>query len=171
MNCTKSENLEFRKMCQTFSGNIIIPGMVVGRSIINDAINIKLIKVSPAWPRCPPGSWGLTSRGSRSSRPRRTCRRSSAARGRSYCRQSGSWVSSSSCSLVVGWGGWSEYFYNGEGQLTSPVHPALTVLTVPQETVHQMEEILIFLLQLNILLRQTSSFTALTQHQEDGADE
>ena len=62
-----------------------------------------------------------------------------------------------------------------EEDLTSPVHPALTVLTVltvPQETVHQMEEIFIILLQLHILLRrETSSFTALTQHQEDGADE
>ena len=57
------------------------------------------ITTSPAWPRCPPGSWALTSRGNRSSRPQRTCRQSSAPVGRSYCRHSGSWVSSSSYNL------------------------------------------------------------------------
>ena len=124
---------------------------------------------SPAWRRCPPGSWALTSRGNRSSRPQRTCRQSSAPVGRSYCRHSGSWVSSSSYNLgevtvrIILW--------RGEGRPTSPVHPALTLLTVPEEPVHKLEEIFIFLLQLNILLREASSFTALTQHQEDGADE
>ena len=86
--------------------------VLVKLSIIKDAINIKCMtdvcRASPAWPRCPPGSWDLTSRGSRSSRPRRTCRPSWAPPGRSYCRQSGSWASSSSCSLVVGWWGESK---------------------------------------------------------------
>ena len=94
--------------------------VLVKLSIIKDAINIKCMtdvcRASPAWPRCPPGSWDLTSRGSRSSRPRRTCRQSWALGGRSYCRQSGSWVSSSSCSLVVVVGR-SQYFYNGQHSL------------------------------------------------------
>ena len=127
------------------------------------------IRTIPALPRCPPGSWDLTNRGNRSSRPQRTCRQSSAPVGRSYCRHSGSWVSSSSYNL--GEVAVRIILRRGEGRLTSPVHPALTLLTVPEEPVHKLEEIFIFLLQLNILLREASSFTALTQHQEDGADE
>ena len=161
---------------------------------------------SPAWRRCPPGSWGLTSRGSRSSRQQRTGRQSSARGGRRCCRHWGSWVSSSSCNLGVGRcaitamkrrGGtsapstmvWGLGAKNAQHplyplalgakvpkpltprHLTSPVHPALSLLTVPEEAVHKLEEIFIFLLQLNILLGDAGSFTALTQHQEDGADE